>query len=114
MRPGVAFCALAALTALSVTACGPSNLALSPTQRPTSTATLAATTPPPPATSAAPSRSARPRPHPSARHPPPRPPPPPPAPPPPPPPPAAPTIHADHVVGHGTPASCTSQAVVTA
>ena len=107
MRPGVAFCALAALTALSVTACGPSNLALSPTQRPTSTATLAATTPPPPATSAAPSRSARPRPHPSARHPSPA-------------PthtsttPAAPTIHADHVVGHGTPASCTSQAVVTA
>jgi len=103
MRPGVAFCALAAIAALSVTACGPNNLASPPAHQPsTSPATLIATTPTPTIT---PTRSAKP--HPKTHHstypapirssaP------------------AAPAIHADHVVGDGTPASCTSQAVVTA
>ncbi len=99
--------ALAAATAaLTLAACGPDHAASAPAQQPpTSTATLAATTPPPSATSAAPSRSAKPRPrsHHSS--------------------PAAvrssaaavaPAIRADHVVGHGTPSSCTSQAVVQA
>jgi hypothetical protein len=109
MRPGVALSALATIAALTLAACDPLHVASAPAhQPPASTATLAATTPPPSATSAAPSRSAKPHPRPrhsspaavhtSAA-------------------PAAPvtsTIHADHVVGHGTPSSCTSQAVVQA
>ena len=111
MRPAsrVFTLALAAAAALTLAACDPMHVASAPSQQAsTSTATLAATTPPTPATSAAPSRSAKPhsRHHhsspaavrtstaPAAR--------------------TAPAIHADHVVGHGTPSSCTSQAVVRA
>jgi len=114
MRPGVALSVLAAIVAFSVTACGPGDAASGPSQQPTRTASLAATTPPL-TISATPAKAAKqakphphPRPHPGTRHsssasssagapvs-------------------ATPAIHADHVVGHGTPASCTSQAVVQA